>query len=380
MGSPELERVLGAAWPAVLEHLEDAVLVLDEERILRFVNDRARRLLGYDGGDRIGGRCRLTTQGVDCETACPLTYALKGELDSVEGFRTVYRSRDGHPVPLHVTVIPLRDGDGTFRGAVEILRPQEADPGFMMAGRGAALVGLRERAAVLAERCEPVVLVGERVACFDVARGIHRLSGIDEQLFVRWPGRWRGVEPWPPGTAYANGRRAADLLDRPAPEGWRLIAGVRTLRRLRGIDVSGIEVVQLPSARELDEDLPLVIAAWVRQLDRGIHVSPDAVQRLCEMARQVGLDRLSGVLTSAVAAADDRLEAANIPVDGYRAELIDELLEADNPMAALEEKLLREVLSRSEWRMQEAADRLGVSRVTLWRKIKEHGIERPDEG
>jgi len=38
---------------------------------------------------------------------------------------------------------------------------------------------------------------------------------------------------------------------------------------------------------------------------------------------------------------------------------------------------LREVLERSEWRMQEAADRLCISRVTLWRKMKELGIEKP---
>jgi transcriptional regulator of acetoin/glycerol metabolism len=30
--------------------------------------------------------------------------------------------------------------------------------------------------------------------------------------------------------------------------------------------------------------------------------------------------------------------------------------------------------------MQEAADRLGISRVTLWRKLKDHRIERPGNG
>jgi transcriptional regulator of acetoin/glycerol metabolism len=58
--------------------------------------------------------------------------------------------------------------------------------------------------------------------------------------------------------------------------------------------------------------------------------------------------------------------------------LIDELLLDDDPFAALERRLLTEVLRRSGWRMQEAADRLGVSRVTLWRKLKDHGIERPE--
>ena len=38
-----------------------------------------------------------------------------------------------------------------------------------------------------------------------------------------------------------------------------------------------------------------------------------------------------------------------------------------------------EVLDRSGWRMQNAAERLGISRVTLWRKLRDHGIERPEQ-
>ena len=41
------------------------------------------------------------------------------------------------------------------------------------------------------------------------------------------------------------------------------------------------------------------------------------------------------------------------------------------PLAALERRVLREIVELSGWRMQEAADRLGISRVTLWRKMKD---------
>ena len=80
---------------------------------------------------------------------------------------------------------------------------------------------------------------------------------------------------------------------------------------------------------------------------------------------------------AAVAVAGDRIEESHIPVDGYGTALVDELLQESDPLSALEERLLREVLERSEWRMQEAADRLCISRVTLWRKMKELGIEKP---
>ena len=66
--------------------------------------------------------------------------------------------------------------------------------------------------------------------------------------------------------------------------------------------------------------------------------------------------------------------------DGYRLALVDEALRSNRPLATLEERLLRETLERSCWKVQDAADRLSVSRVTLWRKMKEHGIERPNGG
>ena len=84
----------------MLDHLSEAVIVLDEQRVLRHVNEAARRLLGYEEGQEIGGRCKLTTRGVDCEHACPLTFALNNDLERVEDFATIYHSIDGRELPL----------------------------------------------------------------------------------------------------------------------------------------------------------------------------------------------------------------------------------------------------------------------------------------
>ena len=91
-----------------------------------------------------------------------------------------------------------------------------------------------------------------------------------------------------------------------------------------------------------------------------------------DVGRRVGERRRS--------AAGDVLEESHLPQDGHRAVLVDELLEQGNPMAALEQRLIEEVLVRNGWRMQEAAEALGISRVTLWRKLKDYGIERPSNG
>jgi PAS domain S-box-containing protein len=362
----------------VLQHLEEAVLVIDENRILRFVNDRARRLLGYDDEQPVGGRCRLTTQGLDCENACPLTFALEGDIERVENFSTVYQTKDGTPVPLRVTVIPLLDDRGGFQGAVEILRASEPDPGFVLAGRGQVSAELQRQVQNAARSGDHLALVGEPPVVADVARAVHRYSGVADSLFHRWSGSWETIQPWPPGTVFAAGSEAVAALGVEPPDDWRVIVGVAEACELAQPTTVSYELIELPQARDLEEDLPLVVAAWVEQLDPTVTIAPAALGRLSRMAREIGFGHLQRVLHAAVAAAEETIEEAHIPTDGYETALLDELLRQPDPLAALEERLLKEVLERSGWRMQEAAERLGISRVTLWRKLKDHGIERPD--
>ena len=375
----DLETVLAARWLEVLQRVDDAVLVLDDQRILRFVNTPARRLLGYDEDQPIGGRCRLTTKGVDCENACPLTFALDSDIERVDDFATVYRTSDGRAVPLNVTVIPLRDDEGAFLGAVEILRPRDPDPGFYLAGSSLAARSLKSKLIRHGRTRGHLVLIGERPACRDVGRAVHRFAGLPDELFELWRGSWEETTAWPPGTMYADGEAAVTLLASDPPDGWQVVAGVTP--EYQPVDGHLVaEVMELPSMEELRDDIALMVTAWAETLAPGITVSPEALQRFCRIACGCGLEGLGKALVAAVATADERIEEEHVPADGYSSHLVDELLQTENPFAALEGRLLTEVLHRSGWRMQEAADRLGVSRVTLWRKLKDHRIERPECG
>jgi PAS domain S-box-containing protein len=363
----------------VLQRVDDAVLVLDHERVLRFVNAPARRLLGYTEDQAIGGRCRLTTRGVDCENACPLTFALESNIDRIDDFATVYRTNDGRAVSLNVTVIPLRDDDGSFLGAVEILRPRASNPSFLLAGSSLAVQALKQKLLRHARNRSHLILVGERPACRDVGRSVHRLAGLPDELFEVWTGSWENRTAWPPGTMYAEGEAGATLLASEPPDGWRVVVGIGTGDELADATLD-VEVVELPTVEEIRDDLALIVTAWVNALAPGITVSSGALQRLIRLACGSGLESLERALVAAVAAADGKIDEQHVPADGYSSHLVDELLQEENPLAALEGRLLTEVLHRSGWRMQEAADRLGVSRVTLWRKLKDHGIERPECG
>ncbi len=365
-------ELLRSAWSALLERLDDAVIIMDRDRTLRFVNDRARRLLGYEAGEALGGRCRLTTRGMDCEGACPLTFALERGLDSVDDFSTVYRTREGEPIPLSVTVIPLRDENGEMCGAVEILRPTEPDHGFYLAGDSLLVHGLRRKLSELARDRRHVAIVGESPCRADVSRAMHRLAGLPDALFRLWRGNWDEVPAWPPGSLYVDGE---PLLEDP-PEGWQVVLGIDDVVDL-GAWADRIEVFELPGAAERRADLPLMVVAWAARLAPGVYLEASAVERLCQFALDRGFAWLAPVMATVTATCGERLTQSDLEALGSSSVPVDEMLTSERPLAALEERMLREVLMRSGWRMQEAADRLGISRVTLWRKLREHGIERP---
>jgi PAS domain S-box-containing protein len=366
----DLREVAAASWRSVLQHVTDAVLVIDRDRNLQLVNQAARQLLGYEAREQVEGRCRLTTRGVDCELTCPVTFAIQNSMEAVEGFAAEYRRRDGGTVALEVTVVRLTDSSGEHVGHVELLRPARPDPGFFLAGTSQRAFELRRRLTELARSDGPLVLVGEEPACADVAQAVHRFAGLQPGAFRRWGGTWEGDPSWPPGTVYVAGEPLGPVL--AALPGFRVIASVADAAAVpAGVPVT---VVQLPALGERREDLPTMVTAWVRRLRPGLRVAPEALESLCRLALDRGLVRLHEVLLVAVAVAADRLEAQDLPVRCYSTELVHQLLEKSDPLGALEKELLREVLERCSWRMQEAADRLGISRVTLWRKLREHGI------
>ncbi len=350
---------------------------MDGERQLLFANRRARKLLGFKEGEIVAGRCRTNTNGIDCEIACPLTFALEHGRAEVRDFETVYRGREGSAVPLRVTVVPLFDQDGKFSGAVEFLRERSVDPGFFLAGKGAESEALKTRLGELSVGTSDVILVGERSARQDVARTLHRFSAMGDDQFLVWPLGEDDRMSLSEGMCFADDGQASSLWESSVPEGWRRIFGVSDLNGLRPTPGQAVDIVHLPSPDALKNDLPVLLASWIERLREDLEVSSEAMGRLVEISLERGLDGVSEILPVAVAVANQRLDVCDLPQPSAQTIFIDRVLESDDPLGTLEHRLLTEVLERCDWRMQEAADRLGMSRVTLWRKTREYGIERP---
>lgn len=58
-------------------------------------------------------------------------------------------------------------------------------------------------------------------------------------------------------------------------------------------------------------------------------------------------------------------------------DFVDRALECEKPLEAIERRLVLRALSQTGWSYKETAERLKISRTTLWRKMKEFRIDHP---
>lgn len=348
----------------------EAMIVMDGERQLVYANRAAYELLGFREGETIQGRCRETTRGMDCSIACPLSDALRSPKKGVKDFQTSYLRRDGKPVALKVTIVPLRDADGNFSGAVEILRPNRLDLGFYLSGDSPASEAAR--LSVLSMADGDLLLVGEEAPCCDLALSLHRLRGCPDDLF-RAADQDDG-RTWPPRTVFGIGVAAAEKLKTKAAPGIRRIVSI-SRQEHEGL-AENSPVFVLPLLKEMATDLPVILLEWAKRVVPGIEITRPALNRLVDLAISSGIEAAGSAMKQGLALASGKLEEKDLPLSDRCFPALKKFMLAEDPLKALEARFLEEMLLCHEWRIQDVASRLRMSRVTLWRKMKDYGIER----
>ncbi len=116
----------------VLDHLFEGVYYVNRNREILLWNRAAEELTGFSSEEVIGKRCadailrHVSGDGtLLCNSGCPLQATLDdGEERETEVF---LHHKDGHRVPVHVRVAPVRSDDGAIVGAVEMFRNAQAE-------------------------------------------------------------------------------------------------------------------------------------------------------------------------------------------------------------------------------------------------------------
>jgi two-component system, NtrC family, response regulator HydG len=144
--------------------------------------------------------------------------------------------------------------------------------------------------------------------------------------------------------------------------------------------------LRVPALREHPDDLPLLAEAFLERLEAGGGTRPRSVSAAALALLQAypwpgNVRELQNVLEfAALGAAGGVLEAAHLPEELRWPAAPRGAAPPDRRHGAqdLDRARLVEVLGATGWNRAEAARRLGVSRVTLWKRLKQLGLTGPD--
>ncbi len=150
--------------------------------------------------------------------------------------------------------------------------------------------------------------------------------------------------------------------------------------RLNGV------VLHLPPLRERSDKAELIRTLLREESgEHHVRISEDALHKLLSYAWPGNLRQLRNVLrTAAVLCADGMIRISNLPQEIVDADSGPCLVNGDAVAAddmpgrvaldSAERSVLQQQLERHRWNVSRTADALGISRNTLYRKLRKHGL------
>jgi PAS domain S-box-containing protein len=410
-GSEEALRELADA-------LADGLFTTDADGRVTFWNEGAERITGWSRAEALGTDCSIlagdAVSGCSCGRGpirCGL--ALSGRTSK----QCTIRTKDGRQLLIVKSAVPVRNAAGDVQGALEsftVVR-DAADgeavgavglPGLV--GTHPAMRELHRIIGLVATSSATVMIVGESGAGKDrVAEAIHALSPRATRPFVRVPcasldaaldAAERGDAAGPllqarGGTLVLDEvadlspsaqRRLLQLLeqrearraseDRGGADDVRLLC--TTHADLRGmVDEKSFRVdlyfrlnvfpVRVPPLREHLEDLPALAERFLARVAPGATLSPEAARVLMARRWPGNVRELQNALEfAALRSGGGPIRAVHVPDSSALAE----------PSGKDERAQVAEALARCGGSRTLAARSLGISRVTLWKRIKRYGL------
>ena len=139
-----------------------------------------------------------------------------------------------------------------------------------------------------------------------------------------------------------------------------------------------VVAIALPPLRERRDDIPPLVEHFIEKYrhktGKSIRaLAPEAMEVLMEYSFPGNVRQLENIVEHAfVRCQGGVIEKCHLPSDlvGRADDLVARVLAEENPLQALERETVQRVLEQCGGKAALAARRLGISRVTLWRKLK----------
>ncbi len=141
--------------------------------------------------------------------------------------------------------------------------------------------------------------------------------------------------------------------------------------------------IRIPPLRERKEDIPQLVRHFIsiynKEMDKDIKtISHSAMAVLLSYDYPGNVRELENIIEHAsVCCQGDTIQVEHLPNDiiGHR-DIVDKASKSTGSLKIMERELMLKVLDQSGWNYKEAAKILGLSRTTLWRRLKEFNIKR----
>lgn len=140
--------------------------------------------------------------------------------------------------------------------------------------------------------------------------------------------------------------------------------------------------IRLPALRERKDDIPILVRHFLDKFNREMmmevtHISPTAMELLMDYDYPGNIRELEHVIEHAFVRCQGRtINHEHLPKDLQTRGVIDRVMSTEEPLKALEKEMIMKALVETGWKFSETARKLRMSRTTLWRRMKELGIEK----
>jgi PAS domain S-box-containing protein len=401
----------------IAEALADGLFTTDAEGRVTYWNAAAERITGWTSAEAIGTSCSIlagdSVSGCSCGLGpirCGL--ALAGRSSK----QCTVRTKDGRLLTIVKSAVPIRDASGHAIGALESFTPirdaatpPDPVPGAGLAGlvgRHPAMQELYRMIELVAASNATVMICGESGTGKDrVAEAIHRLGPRAARPLVRVPcaSVEAALDPDAPGAPASEARGGTLVLDEvgnltaaaqlrvlhflerreaaraagaPATDDARLLCTTHC-DLLRMVDEKQLRAdlyfrlnvfpIRVPPLREHLDDVPLIAEQFLARRTPPGSLSRDGAIALMARPWPGNVRELQNALEFAA------LHAGGLPISA--AHLPPDPAAGPRPNALDDRARLTEALARSGGNRTLAARSLGISRVTLWKRLKRHGLQ-----